>query len=801
MPPDAVNRIVRRRLDLRGRVQGVGFRPCVYRLAVERGLTGHVSNSLRGATLEIEGDPAQVEEFQTTLTAALPPEARVSAIRVREIAPLGAREFHIAPSAPASGDLTGEISPDLAICAECAREIADPLARRYRYPFTNCTHCGPRFSIIRGLPYDRPLTTMAAFEMCPDCRREYEDPADRRFHAQPIACPRCGPKCLLEVADGRAPAGDAIAAAADLLRRGAIVAIKGIGGYHLACRADDDRVVRRLRARKGREAKPLAVMVENIDAAARLARLSSAHARALRSIAAPIVLAPRRRSAEIAPSVAPHCAELGLLLPYTPLHLLLMGEDLPPLVMTSANFSGEPLLFRDDEAQIRLAGVADAILSHNRDIVRPVDDSVVMIFRDAAIPLRRARGYAPEPLALPIPDDAPCVLAVGGEMKNAFCLLGSGDAILSPHIGEMDVPATLRRFHITVTDMQDLLRRTPTTVAHDLHPAYASTRFARRSGVRCFGVQHHHAHLASLIAEHASDHPLIGLVCDGTGLGIDGAVWGCELLWSDGPSFRRLAHLDYFPLPGGDAAARETWRPAAGLLWRFLGDGWLDIIGTRLPALLRRFTETMLQTSDGQAIAIVPWAPFDQAPRCSSLGRLFDAAAFILGIADVNRCEAQAAIALQAAAAEFHGQPRAVRLHIRLEEDGWIIDPAPLLRALLDGLVESIPVPQLAFEFHAAIADALAAAAHRAARESGCTTVGLTGGCFANSLLLERTVAGLEARGLAPLVHRHVPPGDGGLALGQACVALGQTAAPGQVAVTAQQNSDTPAQLEASSCA
>ncbi|MBN1825822.1 MAG: carbamoyltransferase HypF [Candidatus Eisenbacteria bacterium] len=757
----------RLRLAVRGRVQGVGFRPWVYRLAVECGLAGHAGNDNAGAFVEIEGAADARERFLNRLMSEAPPLVRIASVERLAIPPKGETGFRILPSDEA-GRREAEITPDAATCDDCLRELFDPGDRRYRYPFTNCTNCGPRYSIIRAVPYDRPNTTMRVFPMCAECRREYDDPGDRRFHAQPNACPVCGPRVWMTDAAGNPLERDPVREAARWLKEGRIVAIKGIGGFHLACRADDGEAVLRLRRRKAREAKPLAVMVGSPDEARLQVRLGPAAERALLSAARPIVLAPRTPESTTAEEVAPGNAALGVMLPYTPLHALLFAEALPPLVMTSGNPSAEPLSSGNDEALDRLGGIADAFLLNDRDIERPVDDSVVLA-ADApdrpegmVVPIRRARGYAPSPIRIR-PAAKRAVLALGAEMKSTICLLRGEEAVLSEHLGDLDNPAAFRNFLAAMGRLRDLLRVEPEIVAYDPHPEYAASRHARSLGIPLIAVQHHHAHVASLAAEHALEGPLLGIACDGTGYGDDGTIWGCEILIAEGARYERVGHLRPFPLPGGDAGARETWRPAAGLLRETAGETWRPLLeeaaGGRIDPEALRLVEARLR--DGG----------DRIVRTSSLGRLFDAAAFLVGAADRNRFEAEAPMALEALA----GEPRPVEplpfLVARGEGGKWIIDPAPLIDALLDGARGGRSAAEAAAAFHETIAAALAEAALRVAEERRLDRIGLTGGCFANRFLLLRLRERLRETGRKVYIHQEVPPGDGGISLGQAWVA------------------------------
>ncbi len=783
---------IRRRFELRGQVQGVGFRPHVFRLAVRHQLAGFVANDSHGAQIEVEGPPDGLAAFERALQHELPPLARITSLTRRDLPPCGDTAFRINAS-EARPDERPEVTPDAATCADCLRELFDPADRRYRYPFINCTNCGPRYSIIRDVPYDRPQTTMAVFTMCPACDREYHDPADRRFHAQPNACPACGPQLEFRATERRSDEatkgthdegharsrGDAaVVAAVALLDAGGILAVKGIGGFHLACRADNESAVRRLRRRKLRDGKPLAVMVRDVETARRICRLTPADETALTAPAAPIVLVCKADRHGLAPSLAPGCRDFGLLLPYTPLHHLLLATSatgggryqLGPLVMTSANLAGQPLTYRDDDALAFLSDVADAFLLHNREIFRPIDDSVVLTWRDRPLPLRRARGYAPRPIRLAgfAPGEPLAavrdrrILAVGGELKATVCLLGGGEAILSEHLGDLSHPDAFRHYVDAIDRLKQLAGCEPELVACDLHPRYLSTEYARRLGLPVVAVQHHHAHIASVMAEHGEAGPVIGWSCDGTGYGADGAVWGCELLLCERGEYERLGHIEYFPLVGGDLAARETWRPAAALVRAAYGPAWRTVFSAARPAFESGPRSDLFEQ---QAVRKT------NAPPTSSLGRVFDAVAFLVGVCDQNRHEAEGAMAVEATAAEHEAGVEPYDFEVRSDGAGLVLVLAPMIRALVAARQTGESTACSAARFHETIARALAEMARSAAAARGIGTIVLSGGCFANRLLLERVVALLESAGRRVLCQRRVPSGDGGLALGQAWVA------------------------------
>nr|WP_298558059.1 carbamoyltransferase HypF [uncultured Streptomyces sp.] len=761
---------VRRRLTVRGTVQGVGFRPFVHRLATDLALTGFVSNTASGVLIEVEGPPDGVAAFCDRLAGEPPPLATVTGVGFEDLPVTGAEStFGIRPSDRSPGSTL--LPPDTATCPDCLRELADPADRRHRHPFVTCTHCGPRFTIATGMPYDRAVTTMAGFPMCAACAREYGDPLDRRFHAQPVACPDCGPRLRLVPAAGSSgssgsevrPARDAeaLASARALLAAGRIVAVKGLGGYHLACDATDARAVETLRTRKARGGKPFAVMCADLDDVRRIAELSASERAALTGSRRPIVLLRRRGEASgLAPGVCPGSPHLGVMLPYTPVHTLLFGLPGDPpgprvLVMTSGNRSGEPIVTDDDEALTRLAGLADAWLAHDRPIASPCDDSLLRVRLDGTEQvLRRSRGYVPRPLRLPVPVRP--ALAVGGDLKNALCL-GAGDqAWFGPHIGDMGDLATLEAARRADTHLRALTGVSPEVVAADRHPGYHSTRWAARlAGHAPVPVQHHHAHIASAMAEHGLDGtvPVIGVAFDGTGYGDDGTVWGGEILLADYTGFRRYAHLSPAPLPGGDAGVANPCRLALARLWA-AGLPWdpdLPCVTACAPqelAVLRR------QLSGG--LACVP---------TSSMGRLFDAVSSLLGVCHRTGYEAQAALELEAAAASAWGADGSAYTFA----DG--LDPAPVLSALVADLRRGTPAAVLAARFHRAVARAVAEICRRARQDTGLATVALSGGVFANALLEEECARLLTEEGFAVLRHGEVPPNDGGLALGQLVVA------------------------------
>lgn len=773
-------------IRIRGIVQGVGFRPFVYRLARRLGLRGSVRNAGNEVVIVAAGTAQILDAFARALATEAPPLARVEALTRTPAPPPETEGFTIAESG--AGTVSVGIVPDVATCPACLAEIKDPTARRFRYAFTNCTDCGPRFSIVAGLPYDRPATTMARFAMCPACRAEYDDPADRRFHAQPIACPRCGPRLWLEMAagpDGTPPAfapepgtpsSDVLADAARLLLEGRILAVKGIGGFHLACDATNAEAVARLRARKHRPAKPLAVMADLAQAEG-LCLLDEAARAALGHPGAPIALLPLAPGATVAPEVAPGQSHLGLMLPYTPLHHLLLEAVGRPMVMTSGNRSSEPQAFRDDDARRSLAGIADAFLMHDRPIARRLDDSVVRVAGGRARAMRRGRGLAPMPLSLP--EDfagAPAILAMGGELKSAFCLTDGRNALLSHHLGDLDEPSTAEEFEVALADYQAVFRHAPAAVAVDLHPDYGASRrgadLAEAGGLPLIPIQHHHAHIASVLAEagwRRSGGPVVGIALDGLGLGTDGTIWGAEILACDYRASTRLASLSPIPLAGGDAASREPWRVLLAHLDRALGRPAVD--GD--PHLARLFAGLPLPTLR---------AMMDKglnAPRASSAGRLFDAMACLLDLAPRRLThEGEAAMALEALAFT-HGRAEPYPFTCIDGADGLVeLDPAPLWRAALADIHAGRPAGAVAAGFHGGLTEAFARCAADLAQRRGIAAVALSGGVFQNAVLLEEMARRLERAGLQVLIPAQVPANDGGLALGQAAIAAARLMAP-----------------------
>ncbi|MCE1226078.1 MAG: carbamoyltransferase HypF [Geobacteraceae bacterium] len=728
----------------------MGFRPFVFRLATELGLTGWVRNSPAGVELELQGNTEQLARFDERLQSELPPLAVISSLKSADI-PVVSGETGFAILASSDGSHEAQITPDSALCADCLRELSDPADRRFRHPFITCTNCGPRWTIVTGIPYDRPLTTMAAFQLCTSCEAEYRNPLDRRFHAQPIACLDCGPQLSL-IPPHADPLGQAIA----LLQQGRIVAVKGLGGYHLAVDACNTDAVARLRQRKQRDEKPFAVMVPDLATAQQLAELSELEERLLVGPEAPVVIVGRRAATPVADLVAPGSLWIGLLLAYTPLHQMLFADTgLKALVMTSANASDEPMLSDDAEAAEQLPGIADAILTHNRPIQVRTDDSVLRVFQGQPLFYRRSRGYVPRPVLLPF--DAGKILAVGAELKNTICLTRGNQAFLSQHIGDLKNEATLDTFRQTINHLGSIMEIRPERVVCDQHPDYLSTRYADELGLPLLRVQHHHAHLASCMAENGLDGDVIGVIFDGTGLGDDGTVWGGEFLVGGYAGVQRAGHLKQIRLPGGDLAAKEPWRMAVAWLWEPLGEAVWQLPG--MPALAatdRQLLQVMLERGIN-------------APLTSSAGRLFDAAAFLLGAATRNNFDGQAGMALEALA-ETATATGLLPYHLQPGRP-FQLDLAPLLLGLVQRLQAGESVASLAWAFHASLATAVLEGCELIRNETGFDRVALSGGVFQNRLLTELVYTFLAKSHFSVFIHRLVPPNDGGICLGQAAIA------------------------------
>jgi hydrogenase maturation protein HypF len=754
----------RRAVTIEGIVQGVGFRPFVHNLASSLQLSGFVKNQAGLVQIEIEGERPALERFLTELTQRPPPLAQIDHVSWQPCHRRGESGFVIAPS---TDDPTGQvfISPDVATCPDCRRELFDPSDRRHGYPFLNCTGCGPRLTIIEGAPYDRQRTTMAGFTMCPACQAEYDDPSDRRFHAQPTACPVCGPRLRLCDARGQTVVTtDPLAEFVQSLRSGSIGALKGLGGYHLTCLARSSAAVGELRRRKHRDEKPFAIMVADVTAAEAIGEVGDTERRLLESAAAPIVLLRKRIPTGIADDVAPRNPWLGIMLPYTPLHHLLTRHiDGEALVMTSGNVSDEPIATEDADALSRLAGIADVFLVHDRPIHVRCDDSVFRVIDDHELPLRRSRGYAPRPIELPFECPRP-ILAVGGQLKGTFALGRGRQAFVSHHLGDLDHYEAYRAFERDVGLYRQLFAIEPQCVAHDSHPDYASTGFARRlatqTGCECLGVQHHHAHLASCLADNGLDERVIGVTLDGTGFGPDGAIWGGEFLIGDYRTYSRAAHLRYVKMPGGDRAVYEPWRMAVAHLadaGRECASLTARLLPPELSVVRQMLTRNLL------------------CPLTSSMGRLFDAAASLAGIRDRVTYEGQAAIEMEGMAS---GVPADESYPFVIEESSesvLIIDTRPLVRALAEDVDRKMPTALMARRFHSALVDMIAYVCEEIRKRTGIMAVVLTGGVFQNGLLSSEAAVRLENRGFRVYRHRKVPPNDGGLCLGQLAIAAALT--------------------------
>jgi hydrogenase maturation protein HypF len=737
-------------ITIGGAVQGVGFRPFVYRLASSLGLSGWVTNSSHGVVIEAEGEHALLESFLLRLERERPPLASIASLEFSLLDLAGCEGFTIRPSSE-QGSPTAVVLPDIATCSECRAELFDSGNRRSRYPFTNCTNCGPRYSIIHSLPYDRPGTSMQGFTMCPECSAEYHDPANRRFHAQPNACPACGPWLELWDRNGRLLSAreKALEDAAIMLRAGNILAVKGMGGFHLMCSAREDEVVRRLRTRKHREEKPLALMVGDLGALSELCEADPLEERLLRSPESPIVLLRRREGAAIAPSVAPGNPSLGVMLPYTPLHHLLLRECAMPLVATSGNLSDEPICIDEREAVARLGTIADAFLVHNRPILRQIDDSVVRVVLGRELVLRRARGYAPLPVEIPL--EVPDLLAVGAQLKSAVAVARGTRVFLSQHLGDLESAESRQAFERETRSLQALYQIAPTRVVSDLHPDYLSTVYARSSGLPIVSIQHHYAHIASCMAENGLEGPVLGVSWDGTGYGTDGTIWGGEFLATTARGFERVATLRRFRLPGGEQAVREPRRSALGVLY--------EIFGSRVREHQDLPPVATFSKRDHEVIVRMLERGVN-APRTSSAGRLFDAVSSLLDLRQVSMFEGQAAMELEWSAAS-HTMDPGYAFSVAPAEGLLELDWEPVIRAILGDRGQ--PRGAVAAKFHRALAELIV----DIARRHGNPRVVLSGGCFQNRLLLECAVGRLEEEGFVAYWHQRVPPNDGGIALGQ----------------------------------
>jgi hydrogenase maturation protein HypF len=753
------------RISVRGVVQGVGFRPFVFQLATRHGLKGWVCNTSEDVKIEVQGDSRDLEHFVSELQHNAPPLAHIENVSVTHHPPADYTKFEIRHSVAEEGKYQ-LVSPDIATCQPCLSEVFTPEDRRYRYPFTNCTNCGPRFTIIEDIPYDRPKTTMRSFTMCPDCQAEYDNPLDRRFHAQPNACPKCGPRLeLLDAKGNHIEATDVIAAASQLLKQGKIMAIKGLGGFLLACDATSEKAVRLLRRSKRRPFKPLAIMVADLGEAKKYCRVSETEEKLLTSAQSPIVLLPWKSESTVCQAVAPNLKYLGVMLPYTPMHHLLLRESGLPLVMTSGNISEEPICKDNDEAVRRLSGIANYFLVHNRDIYARYDDSVTVVERGDVQLTRRARGYAPFPSHLTF--KAKQVLGCGAEEKNTFCLTKDNYAFASQHIGDMENLETMEHFENTLALYKKLFRIEPEIVAYDLHPEYLSTKYALELGsqsshLKLVPVQHHHAHIVSCMADNKIESPVIGVALDGTGYGSDGRIWGGEFLVADYKGFKRMGHLEYLPLPGGAAAIKRPYRTAIGYLLKLLGE---DSLNPKL-AFLKRIHAVEIELIKRQLQAGL------NSPLNSSMGRLFDAVSALIGIRGEIDYEGQAAVELEMAAYDDidkvgdKGYPYSI-----IENDGVnVIQLKELFAAIVEDLYQGVSKATISAKFHNTVAHMIFDMCRLIAKNTGINQVALSGGVFQNRLLFRKVVPLLESAGLSVLVHKQVPCNDGGISLGQAVV-------------------------------
>jgi hydrogenase maturation protein HypF len=773
-------------ISVRGIVQGVGFRPFVYGLAVKHKLKGWVYNTSEDVRIEVEGEAEAVGQFELELKTKAPPLAHIENVTIEHHPPRSYKNFEIRHSQAQEGKYQ-LISPDVATCQACLGELLNSEDRRYRYPFTNCTNCGPRFTIIEDMPYDRPQTTMRYFQMCPQCQAEYDNPLDRRFHAQPNACPKCGPRVELVDNQGNLvtpieSGANPIAAASQLLKEGKIVAIKGLGGFLLACDATNDTAVKTLRQRKKRSSKPFAIMVTTVDEAKRHCYVSPEEQNLLTSPQSPIVLMKWKEDSSVSREIAPSLRFLGIMLPYTPLHHILLRDTGRPLVMTSGNLSEEPIARDNDEALRRLSGIADYFLIHNRDIYSRYDDSVAIVERGTSQLIRRARSYAPYPIRLPF--EARQVLGCGAEEKNTFCLTKDNYAFLSQHIGDMENIETLEHFDSTISLYKRLFHIEPEIIAHDLHPDYLATRYARElgeSGMKLVPVQHHHAHIASCMADNGLESPVIGVAFDGTGMGTDGNIWGGEFLVADYRNFRRVGHLEYLPLPGGAAAIKRPRRTAIGYILTLLGEDALNAVieseakQSQL-ASIGQVTEVEIEVIKRQIERRI------NSPLSSSMGRLFDAISALLGIRVEIDYEGQAAVELEMAAYSsviarrvsdeaIYDAHESYPYRIVEDEGIRIVHLRDLLSTIIEDLRQGIPEERISVKFHNTVARMINEMCHLIADETGISQIALSGGVFQNRLLLVKAVSFLESSGFQVFTHRQVPCNDGGISVGQAVIA------------------------------
>jgi hydrogenase maturation protein HypF len=745
------------RIEVNGIVQGVGFRPFIYNLALRHGLKGEVSNTSAGVAIVVEGSASHVDAFAADISAAPPPLAHVVEVSRQSIPVTGYAAFTIVHS-KADTAMSTLISPDVSICEDCRRELFDPSDRRYRYPFINCTNCGPRYTIIDDIPYDRPKTSMKHFKMCPQCQKEYDDPLNRRFHAQPNACPVCGPHVsLFDRTRNRVDGADPVRETANLLKQGRIVAIKGLGGFHLAVDAVDAEAVRRLRSKKQREEKPFALMTADIERIRQFALFDAAEQRLLTNIQRPIVLLRKREPNPIAVDVAPGNRYFGVMLPYTPLHYLLLDHGFNALVMTSGNLSEEPIAIDNADAFQRLSSIADYFLVHNRDIYLRSDDSIVRCAADETRLIRRSRGYVPAPVFLR--QKIPAVLACGAELKNTICLTRGNQAFVSQHIGDLENTATEDFFRLTIQHMQRILKIEPEIIAYDLHPDYLSTRWAlEQEGVQKTAVQHHHAHVVSAMAENRIDGPVIGLAFDGTGYGSDGAIWGGEVLVADEQTFDRAAYFAYLPMPGSVAAIKQPWRMGLSYLYAAYGDALADLPLPFLRGIEGKRTAIILEMIKKRI----------NAPLTSSLGRLFDGVAALIGLRNEVAFEGQAAMELEMTAASSADHAYELNWSAGAPMQ---ISTTPIIRGVVEDLLQGTAPAVISARFHLTLVRLFTDLCDQLRRDTGLTRVVLSGGVFQNAILLRGLVRALEGKKLKVYTHTQVPANDGGISLGQAIIA------------------------------
>jgi len=749
----------RKQINITGIVQGVGFRPFIYNLAKKYNLLGYVLNDTSGVSIEVEGEGATVDEFVETVRNQSPPRAVIFEMQTRQVDPLDYKDFVIRQSKDQAERFV-PISPEIATCEDCLSELFDQDDRRHRYPFINCTNCGPRFTIVKDIPYDRKFTTMTPFSMCEKCQGEYDDPTNRRFHAQPNACPVCGPSLsLLDSERVKIDVPDVIAEVCRLLKEGKIVAIKGLGGYHLACDAQNEEAVSTLRSRKYREYKPFALMAKDIETVKRLCYVNEEEEKLLNGTIRPIVLLRKKPDCPVAEDVAPNQKYHGMMLPYTPLHHVIVAESGLVLVMTSGNISSEPIVYYDDEAFERLKKIADFYCIHNREIHIRTDDSVCRVWQDKEVVLRRSRGYVPYPLLLSFHFEGQ-ILACGAELKNTFCLTRDNYAFMSHHIGDLENLETLTSFEQGIEHFKRIFNIEPSFLAYDLHPEYLSTKYALSlDRIPKIGIQHHHAHIVSCMGDNGIDGEVIGVSFDGTGYGSDGKIWGGEFLLCDYKGFKRVAHLEYTPLPGGERAIKEPWRMAASFLNKIYGDDMLELDIDFIKSLDRNKWATIKKMIDRGF----------NSPMTSSTGRLFDAISALVGVRKEVYYEGQAAIELEMAAGK--GEEGSYPFGLKNIEDKTEVVLEPVIRKIVSDISSGVAVGAISSRFHNTIAEIILHICLKIQKTDGMERVVLSGGVFQNMFLLNRTFALLVANGFEVYTHHRVPPNDGGIALGQAIIA------------------------------